>query len=45
MSLRQWILLFRMEDQHKVWCYEPLQRHDLKARLRDGWEQVREKKW
>lgn len=45
MSRRRWILLFRKEDQHKVWLYEPLQQHDLNARIRDGWEPVKEKKW
>lgn len=45
MSRRRWILLFRMEARQKVWLYEQLQHHDLKARLRDGWEQVKEKKW
>jgi hypothetical protein len=34
-----------MEERQKVWNYEPLQKHDLNARLRDGWELVKEKKW
>lgn len=44
MSCRKWILLFRMEGWQKVHLYEPLQRHDLNARLRDGWKPVKEKK-
>ncbi|WP_037581451.1 hypothetical protein [Sporolactobacillus terrae] len=32
-------------ERQKVWLYEQLQRHDLNARLRDGWEPVKEKKW
>jgi hypothetical protein len=44
MSRRRWILLFRMEEQHKVWLYEQLQRHDLRARIRDGWKPVKVKK-
>ncbi|WP_263282759.1 hypothetical protein [Sporolactobacillus terrae] len=43
MSRRRWILLFRMEERQKVWLYEQLQRHDLNARLRDGWKEVRAK--
>lgn len=37
------ILLFRMEGRKKVHLYEPLQENDLKARIRDGWKEVKEK--
>ncbi|WP_281270240.1 hypothetical protein [Oceanobacillus arenosus] len=30
-------LLFRREGEHKVWVYEKLQKHEIKARLRKGW--------
>nr|DAL87900.1 MAG TPA: hypothetical protein [Caudoviricetes sp.] len=43
MSRRRWILLKRYENRWPVWRYEPLQRHDLNARLRDGWKEVRVK--
>lgn len=43
MSRRRWILLFRLEGRVKVHLYEPLQKHDLNARLRDGWKEVRAK--
>ncbi|MDD9150557.1 hypothetical protein OYT88_18680 [Sporolactobacillus sp. CQH2019] len=45
MSHRKWILLFRMEDLQKVHLYEPLQEHDLNERLREGWKEVRKKKF
>lgn len=41
MSRRKWTLLFRMEDTQKVWRYEPLQKHDLNARKREGWREWR----
>ncbi|WP_332238903.1 hypothetical protein [Sporolactobacillus sp. KGMB 08714] len=45
MSRRKWILLFRMEGRQKVHLYEPLQKYDLNARLRDGWKEVKRKKF
>lgn len=45
MTKRRWILLFRIEGREKVHLYEPLQKHDLNARLRDGWKEVRDEKW
>ncbi|MFX3617963.1 MAG: hypothetical protein ACE3JK_10575 [Sporolactobacillus sp.] len=44
MSRRKWTLLYQIEDQQKAWLYEQLQWHDLKDRIRDGWEPVKERK-
>lgn len=41
MSRRKWTLLYRVEDGQKVHLFEPLQRHDLRARIRDGWKEVK----
>lgn len=37
MAKRKWILLYRKEGEQPVWLYEPLQKHDLQARLNKGW--------
>ncbi|MED1938920.1 hypothetical protein [Cytobacillus firmus] len=34
-------LLYRKENTHKVWLYEYLQKHEIRARERDGWRVVR----
>ncbi|WP_169331767.1 hypothetical protein [Gracilibacillus halophilus] len=31
-------LLYRREERDRVWLYEYLQNHEVKARLRDGWQ-------
>lgn len=33
-------LLFRREDREKVWLYEYLQKHEMRARERQGWRIV-----
>lgn len=35
---RKWYLLFRWENGQAVHLFEPLQKHDLNSRLRDGWK-------
>lgn len=30
-------LLYRKEEREKVWIYEYLQNHEIKARIRQGW--------
>lgn len=35
---RKWMLLFRKEEGQPVYLYEPLQKHDLNRRLKDGWK-------
>lgn len=41
MAKRKGYLLYRIEGsgdgRQKVWLYEELQKHDLNARLRNGW--------
>ncbi|MBB5144854.1 hypothetical protein HNQ35_000043 [Cerasibacillus quisquiliarum] len=37
---RIWMLLYRYEEGHKVWLYEPLRKYEITARLRDGWKIV-----
>ncbi|WP_169823140.1 hypothetical protein [Anaerobacillus alkalilacustris] len=36
----KWHLLFRIEENQKVYLYEPLQKHELNSRLRNGWKVV-----
>ncbi|MGN8647908.1 hypothetical protein ACTNEO_05135 [Gracilibacillus sp. HCP3S3_G5_1] len=31
-------LLYRIEGRDKVWLYEYLQNHEVKARIKDGWQ-------
>ena len=37
---RKGYLLFRVEDDQKVWLYEELRKYELDARLRNGWKLV-----
>ena len=37
MAKQKWTLLYRVEKMQKVWMYEPLQKHELNARIRQGW--------
>ncbi|WP_352524827.1 hypothetical protein [Heyndrickxia oleronia] len=36
----KWVLLFRKEDGQNVYLYEPLQNHELQARIRKGWKPI-----
>lgn len=38
-------IAFLLAGDQKVHLYEPLQRHDMNARLHDSWKEVREMKW
>lgn len=37
---RKWTLLYRREQSHKVWLYEPLQKGEVESRKRKGWKVV-----
>ncbi len=39
MAKQKWILLYRLENSKRVWIYEPLQKHELNARIRKGWSE------
>lgn len=41
MAKRKWFLLFRKEGRDRVYLYEPLQKHELKARKRKGWKVIK----
>lgn len=36
----KWYLLYRREDGQAVYRYEPLQKRELKSRLKKGWKVV-----
>ncbi|MEC1716637.1 DUF1922 domain-containing protein [Schinkia azotoformans] len=37
----KWYLLFRCDCGQAVYLYEPLQKHELKSRIRKGWKVIR----
>lgn len=41
MAKQKWTLLHRIENTQNVWLYEPLQKHELNARIRKGWVVVK----
>lgn len=36
----KWYLLYRKEERHCVWLYEPLKKGELNSRKNKGWKVV-----
>ncbi|WNF36440.1 hypothetical protein RJD24_18760 [Bacillaceae bacterium IKA-2] len=36
----KWYLLFRKEENQRVFLFEPLQKHELNSRTRKGWKVI-----
>ncbi|WP_269432524.1 hypothetical protein [Bacillus sp. FJAT-18017] len=36
----RWYLLYRREEDNRVYVYEPLKKYELNSRIRKGWKRI-----
>jgi len=37
---RLWVLLYKKDNDHKVWLYEKLRRKEISNRIKHGWRVI-----